>query len=120
MSFEEHLEALVNRLDGCQAAMVTGFDGIRVASALRDGAEIDLDLLGAETAGVFTELRRSGFSEQTGQADSLSVRARESTVLLRRITDDYYVALILSPSVPEGKGWFHLTLAWPALERELS
>jgi predicted regulator of Ras-like GTPase activity (Roadblock/LC7/MglB family) len=53
-----------------------------------------------------------------GEAKEFSIISDRCGIILRKINDDYYLALIIKPEGNYGKGRFILKTAIPKLERE--
>lgn len=120
MIFREHFEALIRRMENSLACMLMGFDGIAVVSAARPGLDLDLELMGAEISAIIKQLRNAAFVQQFGKAREFVFRSNRTTILLKAITEDYFVALILNPDAHVGKGRFLLRLIEPDLLKELT
>ncbi|RJO63401.1 MAG: hypothetical protein C4523_20450 [Myxococcales bacterium] len=119
MIFEEIFRPLIERADEALACLLMGFDGLKVAAAAKPGVAFDLELMGAEAAAIVGQLGRASFAEQFGRTEEVVFRSAKTSILLRAVSPEYFVVLVLRPDAPVGKGRFLLSLIEPALAREL-
>ncbi len=119
MIFEKSFNALMERLDQGLACLLMGTDGIHVVSVIKPGVELDLELMGAEISVFVNQLRKAAFASQFGQSREVVIRSSKTKVLLRVLTDDYFVALVMSAEATVGKGRFLLDLVVPEILEEL-
>lgn len=119
MNFEEKLRALLERLENSLACVLMGFDGIPLASATRPGVNLDLELMGAEASVIMNQLRQAAFTAQFGCSGEACFRSEETTILIRVLTQNYFLVLITRPEAYVGKGRFLARAIEPDLLREL-
>jgi len=120
MAFHETLEQVVNHTKGSAAGLVMALDGIVVDSYTRDGAETDVALFGAEVAAVLSQLRgRGAINLSAGKVEALDLYAHNFHALIRFLSDEYFVALAVSPGGELAKGRYLLRKAMPDLVAEL-
>jgi predicted regulator of Ras-like GTPase activity (Roadblock/LC7/MglB family) len=117
--FQERFETLLKRIDGAQAALLMGFDGISVVSIATDGVKLDMELIGAELSVQLNQLRTATFTRSFGALNEFVFTSAERTIFLKIITPDYFVALVLGPGALLGKARFLLKLAQPELAAAL-
>lgn len=116
--FKEVLSEILERVDGAGCVLLSGRDGVLVASASREGAPAP-DAIAASMADLYrkagTALEDAGF----GLPVELSVGAGAGHVVLREVTADYLLAASLGPGGSLGRVRFELRRAAAVLEPEL-
>jgi predicted regulator of Ras-like GTPase activity (Roadblock/LC7/MglB family) len=117
MSFQVVLRELVERVDGAVSAMIIGLDGMQVEGY---GTEdlLNLDDLGAESSAMIKDINFAAQNLGIGNALEFSITFEKCRVLMRRITPEYYFALVMKPFGNLGKGRFMLKTAIPKIEGE--
>ncbi len=118
--FKESLEAVVNGTEGALAGLLMDFQGVAVESYAREGASVDVDVIGAEFSVIVKSVQRATESLEAGGARELAVTSDRLVTLIRVINDDYFVAIALEPTGNIGKGRYLLRTAAPTLLAELS
>lgn len=118
MNFQEVLQSLVERVDGCTAGIIMGFDGVAVEEYRTEGSDVDLTTLGVEYCTAFGEVRRTADSLHAGSVMEVSVQTSNSLVLMRPINEEYFLAVVLSPDGNFGKGRYYLRRAVRSLAPE--
>ena len=87
--FRENIRKLVDRLDGCVAAVLMGFDGISVDSYARSGYDSalpDIQTLAMEFAHLIAQARRTLQSLDAGPWRSSRFAPRSLTLVVRVLT----------------------------------
>ena len=115
--FRDALQDVVDKVDGAQAALLMGFDGIAVEKYSADG--FDIETLGMEFSVVLNDARKAVLGLEAGKTDEVSFRAEKLTTVVRVLNDEYFIALALKPTGNLGKGRYMLRLAAPKLLNEL-
>lgn len=116
--FTEMLDRVLTGTPGAMAVTLMGFDGIEIASSVRERAEAH-QVAVLELGNLAGELRRIAESLGTGEMEEFSVRMGELTTLLRPLTEDYFLALSLGPNGNAGKGRYLLRIVGAQLREEL-
>jgi predicted regulator of Ras-like GTPase activity (Roadblock/LC7/MglB family) len=118
--FRESIQKMVDRLDpgGGAAGILMGFDGIAVDSFSRPGT-MDVQTVSMQLAHVVAELRRSAHGAQLGGLREMEVRTDKLAILIRLVTDDYFLVLGVSPDSNLGKARYLLRLLSPQIRAEL-
>jgi len=122
MMFRENITKLVNRLDGCVAGALMGFDGITVASHVRDGHSghlADIQTWAMEYGHVVAQLRPATQRLELGALREIAIRTDKLVVLFYLLTNDYYVCCGLLPTANLGKARYLVRLASPQIRAEL-
>jgi predicted regulator of Ras-like GTPase activity (Roadblock/LC7/MglB family) len=112
--FEERLRGLVQRVAGARAAALVASDGISVESYAPEPG-LDLELLAAELPSHVA--RMSDLS--MGRVEQLAIAADAHTVLLGRLTDGYFLMLVLGERGNFGRARFELKRAPLEFARDL-
>jgi predicted regulator of Ras-like GTPase activity (Roadblock/LC7/MglB family) len=96
------------------------FEGIPLESYTRDGANLDIEVVGAEVSVVVKAIQRANEMLEAGETREVAFKSDKMVTLIRVINENYFVALTLSPEGNFGKGRFLLRLMAPKLDLELS
>lgn len=117
MSFTDTLSGLVHRVDGAVSAMIIGTDGILVEEFALEKI-LDLNALGAETSQMMKDIKFAAENLGLGEAKEFSVISDLCGVIMRKINDDYFLALVIRPDGNYGKGRFVMRTAVVHLAKE--
>jgi predicted regulator of Ras-like GTPase activity (Roadblock/LC7/MglB family) len=117
--FTEHLKKVVDNVDGSIGSLIMGLDGIAVDTYLRDSQDVDITTIGMEFSFILTQVRKAGDILKIGGVDEVVIRAENLTLLVRMLTDEYFLAVMLGSSASFGKSRFLMRLAAPRLIDEL-
>lgn len=115
--FKNALQEVVEKVEGCMAALLMGFDGIAVEQYSPAG--YDIETLGMEFSVVLNDARKAALALDAGQTDEVSFRAEKVTAVVRLLNDEYFLVLALKPDGNLGKGRYLLRLAAPRVLSEL-
>ena len=120
--FRENIKKLVERLDGGVAAVLMGFDGISVDSFAKsgyDGALPDIQTLAMEFAHLIAQARRTLQSLDAGPLEEFTLRAESLTLVVRVLTQEYFLACAVLPTGSLGKARYLMRMTAPALRADL-
>jgi predicted regulator of Ras-like GTPase activity (Roadblock/LC7/MglB family) len=120
--FREHIQKLIDRLDGGIAGVLMGFDGITVDSYARAGfgdALPDVQTLGMEFAHLVAAARRTVESLDAGALQELTIRTDAMTLVVQVLTQEYFLACAMLPAASVGKARYLARVAAPKLQAEL-
>lgn len=118
--FREHLQKMVENLDGGQAALLMGYDGIAVESFCREEAQDpDIQTVGMEFSFIFGQIRKAAEILEIGGIKEVTIQAEHLVIIIRALTDEYFVALTLSEHGNFGKARFLLRVTAPRLLKDL-
>ncbi|MEK7704937.1 MAG: tetratricopeptide repeat protein [Myxococcota bacterium] len=121
MSFRDHIQQIVDAVPGAMACTVMGFDGIAIDSHEREGGSVDLPTLLTEYAGAAIQLKRGAAQQpETGSVDEVMVAGSHMIAILRLLTEEYFLAVVLRPTALVGKARYLMRMHAPALIQELS
>ncbi len=117
----DQLRQIVDSTPGAAGAILMGFDGIAVMQYAAPGFEgkIDLESAAMEFSFHFAELRRAASSLEMGTVSDITVRGSEQTLVCRVLSEEYFVAVLMTSPGLLGKGRWLLRRAAPALLEEL-
>jgi predicted regulator of Ras-like GTPase activity (Roadblock/LC7/MglB family) len=120
--FRDNIRKLVDRLDGCVAAVLMGFDGISVDTYARsgyDGALPDIQTLAMEFAHLIAQARRTLASLDAGALEEFTIRAETLMLVVRVLTPEYFLACAVLPTGSVGKTRYLMRITAPALRADL-
>ena len=117
--FTEHLKKLVEDVDGGIGSLIMGLEGIAVDSYVRGSASADVTTIGMEFSFILTQVRKAGEILEIGGVEEMTIKAQQLTLIVRMLTDEYFLALMLDADGNFGKGRFFMRLAAPRLTAEL-
>ena len=117
MSFSEVLKETVAKVDGAVSAIIIGTDGIPVQEYLEEKL-VDLAGLSAESSAMIKDINLAADNLGLGEAKEFSIISDRCGIIMRKINQDYYLALIIKPDGNYGKGRFVLKTAVPKLVDE--
>jgi predicted regulator of Ras-like GTPase activity (Roadblock/LC7/MglB family) len=117
MNFTETLKAMVERVDGAVSAMIIGTDGIPVEEYAVEKI-IDLNALGAETSQMMKDIKFAAENLGLGEAKEFAIVSDLCGIIMRKINEDYFLAMVIKPEGNYGKGRYVLRSTITQLERE--
>lgn len=115
--FKEFLKRLVHSVEGALGAVIMGIDGISVDEYC-EKPDLDVQMIGIEFSSIVKEMNRVSSSIDSGHVDEIMVVADNRAVLVRKISDEYFIALVLNGMGNLGKGRFKLKIMVPQLATE--
>ncbi|MEK6683085.1 MAG: hypothetical protein AABY46_00310 [Nitrospirota bacterium] len=118
MSLAESLQRVIQDLEEAGGIAIVGMDGIVVEEQKRD-SRIDLQVIGAEFGGLFKSAGMLSESVEFGAVSELMTITDRSVVMLRRVTAEYFLILVIRPDGNLGKARFLLRRAGSQLKTEL-
>lgn len=119
--FKEPLERIIERTDGCLGALIMGTDGIAVEKVLApEGDDANLDVAAAEFTSLVRNAQRTGGDSGLGNLRELVVTCEHAIIVMRLLSNDYYIVLALRPDGNLGRSRFELRKAELDLAREFT
>lgn len=118
--FDETLKSIVANTDGAVGALIMGLDGISVARADASDSSIDIDVIAAEYTTLLRKSMRNTEDAALGSLRELVVAAEKFAFLIKPITTEYFLVLVLEAHGGLGRARFELRKAQLALEEEFS
>jgi predicted regulator of Ras-like GTPase activity (Roadblock/LC7/MglB family) len=106
--FKSILQDIVEQSGGGISSALMGYDGIAVDQYEKPFEGIDLQLVAVEYANVLKEVKKTVEILETGEMEEVVIRTERFTVLIRALTDDYFVTLTLRRDGNFGKARYML------------
>lgn len=119
MSFREMLEKLVRDVAGGQGAVIMGYDGIPIDEYIMEDVPLDVQLLSVEYATLMKEIKRTIDVLKTGELEEVSIATGLSRIIVRAITHEFFMVLVLDQDGNFGKGRYLLKRDAPRLAEAL-
>ncbi|HEY4486015.1 MAG TPA: roadblock/LC7 domain-containing protein [Nitrospiria bacterium] len=107
MGLGELLQEMGRELKDFRGAALAGMDGI-VVEQHNTERELDLHSLAAEFSGMFKAAEKATEPIHAGAMTELVAAAENSIVMVRRVTMEYFLILVIRPEGNLGKGRFIL------------
>ena len=117
MNFSDVLKETVEKVDGAVSAMIIASDGIQVEEYVQEKL-IDLTGLGAEASAMIRDITLAAENLRLGEAREFSIISDTCGIIMRKIKDEYYLALVIKPEGNYGKGRYVLKTTVPRIENE--
>jgi predicted regulator of Ras-like GTPase activity (Roadblock/LC7/MglB family) len=120
--FRQHIQKLIDRLDGGIAGVLMGFDGIAVDSYAKTGFAAslpDVQTLAMEFSHLVAQARRAVQSHDAGALEEVTIRTDTVTLVIQVLTQDYFLACALLPTGHVGKARYLVKVTAPQLRAEL-
>lgn len=118
--FRDQLRDLVESTPGAVAAVLMGFDGIGVDQYAMPTQSIDTTTASMELSFVFAQLKKLAQELQLGDTKELQISTDRGHWLLRVLSKDYFVALVMEGSKAlVGQGRYMLRVRGAKMQEEL-
>jgi predicted regulator of Ras-like GTPase activity (Roadblock/LC7/MglB family) len=117
--FSEQLKKIVDRAEGGVGALIMGLDGIAVDSYMADGHKMDITTLGMEFSFILSQAKKASEQLKLGGVEEFAVRAESLLLVIRLLSPEYFLAVVLRADGNFGKCRYLMRLAQPALTAEL-
>lgn len=118
-SFSAILQDLVERVPGATGAIFADWEGEAVGEFAREMATLDIRIFGAQWGVVWAELQRSLGRAKLPAANELIIGGEIGMVLVREVTEHYYVVLAIAPDAHLAKAMTELQAGADALRAEM-
>jgi predicted regulator of Ras-like GTPase activity (Roadblock/LC7/MglB family) len=118
--FKQSLERIVEGTDGSIGAILMGYDGIAIDSFSKPDSDVDLTLIGIEYSNIAKEISQTADILQSGSLEEVSIKTDRYYIVLRHLTKEYFVSLILNKNGNFGQGRYQLLRESFSLRNELS
>jgi len=106
--FKSILTEIVTSCDGAVGALLMGFDGIGIDQYCIDDNLLDLNLVGIEYSNVIKEIRIAADVLNIGELEEVSIKTVQHYVVIRALTEEYFVALLIDRGGNYGQGRYLL------------
>ncbi len=120
MGFREHIQRIVQSTPGAVACTIMGFDGIAIDTFETGSGEVDIPNLLVEYAAAAQQLRRAAAQSPAGAFIEMVVTSQRLQAILRPISEEYFLAVVLTPSALSGKARYLMRVAAGPIAKELS
>lgn len=120
MNFGELLNEICSKVKGAVACSIMGFDGIPVENVVAQPNDFDIQTLLIEYANMAQQIRQTAETLANGMTEEVIIRTEKIAILLRLVTDEYFIALILRPEGNVGQGRYRLRISSAQLKPELT
>lgn len=120
MSLRDTLAEIVETVAGGRAVIIMASDGIPIDQVVVDESGFDLQLLTVEYSTLLGDIRRAVELLKVGEVEEVSISSGEMCVLLRVLTQDLFIILVMDRTGNVGKGRYLLRLTSDELARMLS
>jgi len=111
--------SVVDRVDGGIGGVLMGLDGIPVDTYVKGGGPMDVNTLGMEFSYILTQVKKAGQILELGNIREFSIRAESLILVIRMLSDEYFLAVVLASDGNFGKARFLMRVAEPRLIAEL-
>jgi predicted regulator of Ras-like GTPase activity (Roadblock/LC7/MglB family) len=118
MTLAENLQQVIQELEESSGVAIVGMDGIVVEEQKRDD-QIDLQALGAEFSALLKAAGKLCESAAWGGVTELVTSAEQFVVILRFVTPEYFLILVMPQNGNLGKARFLLRRTGLQLKKEL-
>ncbi|MBI1920904.1 MAG: roadblock/LC7 domain-containing protein [Geobacter sp.] len=120
MAFKEILRKVVESVDGANGAIVIGYDGIPIDQYLAEDVTLDLHLLAVEYSSILRDIKKTLEVLGSGDMEEVSINTGTTRVIMRPVTEEFFVALALDAEGNYGKGRYVLKRDAGKLREELA
>ncbi len=117
--FAEQIKSVVDKVDGGIGGLIMGLDGIAIDQYVIGGKEFDVNTVGMEFSFILTQVRKAGETLELGGVTEMVIKAEGVTLVIRMLTEEYFLAIVLGSKANFGKTRFLMRLAESKLKAEL-
>lgn len=116
MNFREHCQRIVESVPGATACSVMGFDGIAIDTFEGKQSAFDIPTLLTQYSAAVLSLRHAEADQpRSGAVQELVISTPQLTAVLRPLSGDYFLAVLLNPGALAGKARYLMRMAAPEL-----
>ena len=116
--FQDTLRRVAERVEGTRAVSLVGIDGIAIDSYV-SAEGLPIESLAAETGALVKAAQAASALTDHGNLEQVTLASARAATILHRVTQEYYLLLLLAREGNFGRGRFELRKAAMALEKEL-
>jgi predicted regulator of Ras-like GTPase activity (Roadblock/LC7/MglB family) len=117
--FTKHLKKVVDNVDGGVGGLIMGLDGIPVETYVRQEQKVDINTIGMEFSFILTQVKKAAEILEVGDLEEISIKAEQLTVVIRMLSADYFLGVVISADGNFGKCRFLMRVTAPKLIAEL-
>lgn len=119
--FKEVLQRALEDTEGCIGVLIMGTDGIAVEKVWQvEGVENNLDIAVAEYASLLRNVKRTNSEMGLGRLQEITLTTESGVFILRFVSENYFIAMVISEEGNFGRGRYELRRAELLLEKELA
>jgi predicted regulator of Ras-like GTPase activity (Roadblock/LC7/MglB family) len=107
--FSEILQRIVEETGGGVGAVLMGYDGIAIEQFFVPDQDVDLQMVVVEYSNVLKEIRKTAEILRLGDMEEISIRTARYILVIRMLSREYFVALIIDREGNFGKGRYLMT-----------
>lgn len=120
MDFRKTMQTLLDSTPDAVACTLMGFDGIPIDTAQGTTDGVDVQALLTELSSLAAIAKGIADHHPTGTLNNLALDGDALTAVVRPLTDEYFVAMILKPHAIAGRAAFEMRLVAQELVNELT
>ncbi|MEM7828749.1 MAG: hypothetical protein QW561_05345 [Candidatus Aenigmatarchaeota archaeon] len=109
--FKEELSKIVNRIDGCIAAIIIGCDGLIVSQYVKEQGSVDVSEINVELVNIIRRINQIMEDMRLGSFVEFSLAYEKAHILMRAINKDYFLSIIMHPGSNTARGRFIIRTA---------
>ncbi len=117
--FAQQIKNVVDNVNGGLGGLIMGLDGITLEHYLSGNNELDVETAGMEFSYILIQVRKAGEVLELGGVSEMVVKAEGITLMIRMLTDEYFMAVFLGKNANYGKTRFLMRIAESNLRPEL-
>jgi predicted regulator of Ras-like GTPase activity (Roadblock/LC7/MglB family) len=107
--FKEVLQELKDRTEGCLGVLIMGTDGIAVEKVWQpEAATVNLNAALAEYTALLKNAKRINNEIGLGSLKEITLKSENGIIIMRLVSDEYFIAMVLSPDGNLGRGRYEL------------
>lgn len=107
--FSEILQKIVEESGGGIGAVLMGYDGIAIDQFFSPDEDIDVQMVVIEYSNVLKEIRKTAELLSLGEMEEISIRTDRFIIVIRVLSSEYFVALMINRDGNFGKGRYLMT-----------
>ncbi len=116
----ETLETIARKVEGTISVLVIGLDGFVIEQNIKQPSEISSEAIAAEVASLVRQGQSSALDLGVGVLDEMTFRTGGYYVLIQKVTDDYFLCVLLSRGGNYGRARFEMRKAGSTLVGEFA
>ena len=117
--FDAILHTLVESVPGAMLAIFADYDGESVAHVGRDLPALEVQIIGAQWGVVWSDVKRAFDRARLGGPREVIIDGPRGSALIHRVTDQYYLVLVLGPEGHLAKAFVETVRSAAALVAEM-
>jgi len=115
--FSETLKAIAEGMPDTDCVLLMGMDGLPIEKVTRNQS-VNIETISAEFTSLLKVTSQTSAEVEAGKLDEVMVLSDKMVVVMKAITKEYFLMLILPKDANLGRARFELKKAKYALEKE--